>query len=187
MFLFGGLLLFGAREAGCCILPPPFFFFFLSQVINLDLSYLNLCTENPSLDFPAQFGSVVTYPGTSKLPKGQHSPSQSRADMGSPPWRDGPLLQNHDSLCFSCCRLSFGGHLSPAQASLRLVELTASAELPSPTGSEFEKLCLTLTPAPCSVYPVTSTILPTRRKKWSVIDSRSQEQCLENQSPALKK
>lgn len=152
------------KHRGCHFLVEIFWllgFFFFPQVINLGSIYLFFSSlrTSPLIFQPssAVFSHAqVPHSGDSKAPKANItlrviSTSHSQADTGSPPWRDDPLLQNYNSLCLSCCSLFFGGYLSPAQASLRLAELTVTEELPSPIGSVFGKLCPWLQPHAQSV------------------------------------
>lgn len=125
------------------------FGFFLSRYLIFSSLKSSASIFQPSLAVSSN--AQAPHSGNSRVPKANTALrvifSHSQENTGSPPWSAIPLLQNDYSLCLSCCSPSFGGYLRPAQASSRLAELGATAELPSPTGSVSKELCLTLTPA----------------------------------------
>lgn len=187
------------KHRGCHFLVEFFwvgFCFFFFQVINLgsiSLFFSSLRTSplifQPSL---AVFSHAqVPHSGDSKAPKANItlrviSTSHSQADTGSPPWRDDPLLQNYNSLCLSCCSLFFWRISQPCPSFLE-AGWTDSNWRASQSNWISLWETLPLTPASCSVRSASSPILPTQRNKWTITDNKSQEQCLDNQSPALKK
>lgn len=124
------------------------FGFFLSSYLIFSSLKSSATIFQPSL--AVALNAQVPHSDNSRVPKANTTfrvISHSHQYTGSPPWIAIPLLQNYYSLCLSCCRPSFGGHIRPAQVSSRLVEVGATAELPRPSGSASKELSLTLTPA----------------------------------------